>query len=100
MNQSIRIIQKTSLFIFFTTGVVGLYLLSVQQESSALACAKVGGLASMVYTVITIRDVLISQRLRLPAKVLWIITLILFQVVAGLWYYISGRSANRQQLQA
>ena len=99
MSKSINILLKVSLFVFFTTGILGLYFLSIQQESSALLCAKIGGFASLVYTAITVGNVLTSRHLRFSSKVLWIVALIMFQVMAGLWYYISCRSTNLQQLQ-
>lgn len=96
MSTPIRLLLRASLFIFLTTGIVGLYLLSIQQESYALRCAKIGGFASLVYTVLTIRNVLTAPRLSASAKLVWIVALVLFQVFAGVWYYLSGRNASRQ----
>jgi uncharacterized membrane protein len=97
MTKPFNLLLKTSLFVFFTTGILGLYFLSIQQENSALLCAKVGGFASLVYTAITIRHVFTSSHLRISSKLVWIIALIMFQILAGIWYYLSGRSTNQNQ---
>ena len=100
MTNLTNLLLKICLLVFLLTGLIGLYFLSTEQRDSALLCAKVGGFASMVYTTITIADVLRSPHLRLPAKLVWTIALIAFQILAAIWYYLSGRGASHQPQQS
>ena len=100
MSKFTNTLLKASLFIFFASGILGLYLLSIQQEGNALLCAKMGGFASLGYTAITLKVVLTSSRLSVSSKVLWIMALIVLQVLAGIWYHLNCGSTNHQRLQA
>jgi O-antigen/teichoic acid export membrane protein len=96
MDKLFNSILKISLFIFLISGLVGFYLLSVEQEVYALTCAKIGGFGSTIFTAIVIGEVLASKNARFSTKAVWITSFLIFQIFAGVAYYFADRKAIYQ----
>ena len=99
MNKILNLLLKVSLFVFLFSGILGLYLLSIEQYEYAIRCAKVGGFASLVFTAIVIGEVMASKNAHFLTKFIWIAAFLMFQILAGIAYYMVDRKTINQQLE-
>lgn len=84
---------------FLISGLLGLYLLSVEQNVYALTCAKIGGFSSIMFTAIVIGEVMALKNARFSTKLIWIAAFLMFQILAGIAYYLVDRKTIHQQFE-
>jgi hypothetical protein len=91
MDRIFASLMKISLFLFIVTGMAGFYFLTTEQITFALACAKIGGSASVIFTAIAIGEVIASPKTRSFTKIAWVASMLIFQIFASLAYYFVDR---------
>jgi preprotein translocase subunit SecG len=97
MQTFFNTLLKVSLLIFLLSGLTGLYFLSAEQYDHAMIGAKVGGLASLVFTAIVIGEVMAAKDARFLTKLCWIAAFLFFQIFAGFAYYFADRKSIYQK---
>lgn len=90
MTKLFNSLLKVSLLLFFSSFLVGLFLL-VSGSNTYTFCGKIGLLSSVVFTTIVISEVMASHNARFATKVIWIASFLVFQIFAGLAYYFVDR---------
>jgi hypothetical protein len=91
MNKALSIVLKLCLFTFLGTLIIGLYFLAAGQESNALLLAKIGGYASVLYTIIAMREVVLLRTMPIGTRLKWIVLLLLMQILAGIAFFLTMR---------
>ncbi|MCY7292692.1 MAG: PLDc N-terminal domain-containing protein [Ferruginibacter sp.] len=83
-------IVKTSFILSFILVLVGAYQKIIHSEG-ADTWLMIGLIASLVFIVTAIYEVLSSERIDRSEKTMWTIALIFFSSIAGLIYILIGR---------
>jgi hypothetical protein len=96
MRRQIDVLLKLSLFVFLLTGLLGFYYLACGQEADALLCAKMGGSASLVFSTVVVLEVITLENMRFSIKLIWVVSIVLFQIFTALAYYLVGRKFVEQ----
>ncbi len=99
MHRLINVLLRLSLSLFVLTGLLGFYYLSGGQEADALLCAKVGGFASLLFSTIAIFEVLTLETMRFSTKLVWVVSIMLFQIFTALAYYLIDRKSVKHSEQ-
>lgn len=98
MKKIINLLLKGSLLAYLLSFALGLYLLWTNQ-SGYQECAKVGGFFSLVLTAVVICEVSSSKRIGFFEKSIWIVSFLIFQILAGIAYFLVDRKVMNQQME-
>lgn len=98
MYKLFTVILKASLFASLFSMVLGMYFISTEQYDTAMTCAIIGGLTNLVFTAIAISEVIVSRNLQTGTKLIWMAAFLLFQILAGVFYFLTERKSINQHL--
>ncbi len=83
-------IVKWSFIVSFVTAILGAYLKITHSESAEFFLAA-GLLATLIFIITAIYEVVNSKRIDHVEKTMWTISFIFFSTIAGLVYFLMGR---------
>ena len=90
MTKLFNALLKFSLYLFFLSFLIGLFLLYSGSNAYTLF-GKIGLLSSVVFTTIVIGEVMASENSSFITKFIWISSFLAFQIFAGMAYYFVDR---------